>query len=79
MPDVLLEKFGHTVRVLRQKKQLSQEELADLCELHRTYISDIELGKRNISLTNINRVAGALNISLSNLFGQMEVTHAQIQ
>lgn len=37
--------YGKAVRTIRQNKKMSQEELADLCGLHRTYISDIELGK----------------------------------
>ena len=72
MPTTLLERFGHTVREQRLERNLSQEDLADLCCLHRTYISDIELGKRNVSLTNIDKVAIALGISLSGLFEEME-------
>jgi len=72
MPTTLLERFGHTVREQRLERNLSQEDLADLCCLHRTYISDIELGKRNVSLTNIDKVAVALGISLSGLFEEME-------
>jgi transcriptional regulator with XRE-family HTH domain len=71
----LLKNFGHVVRELRLARNLSQEELADLCCLHRTYISDVELGKRNLSLTNIDRVATALNMSLSNLFQEIEKKH----
>ena len=40
--------YGKAVRTIRQDKKISQEELGDLCGLHRTYISDIELGKRNV-------------------------------
>lgn len=72
MSDTLLERFGHAVRDRRLERNLSQEELADLCCLHRTYISDIELGKRNVSLTNIDKVSVALGLSLSGLFGEME-------
>ena len=72
MPDTLLKRFGHVVRERRLERNLSQEDLADLCSLHRTYISDIELGKRNVSLTNIDKVAIALGISLAELFEEME-------
>ena len=72
MADTILKRFGHTVRERRLNSNLSQEDLADLCCLHRTYISDIELGKRNVSLTNIDKVAAALGISLSKLFKEME-------
>ena len=64
----ILMRFGEAVRKLRQSKQISQEEFADLCGLHRTYISDIELGKRNVSIENIEKIAVALDISISQLF-----------
>lgn len=60
--------FGQTIRGLRQEKNISQEEFADMCGLHRTYISDVELGKRNVSLENIERMANALDITLPKLF-----------
>jgi transcriptional regulator with XRE-family HTH domain len=58
-----LKQFGEKVRELRTKKGLSQEELAELSGLHRTYISSLELGKRNVSLVNIHALAKALGIS----------------
>lgn len=58
-----LKKFGEKVRELRLKKGLSQEELAELSGLHRTYISSLELGKRNVSLINIYALAKALDIT----------------
>ena len=63
----VLIRFGEAVRKLRQEKQISQEEFADLCGLHRTYISDIELGKRNVSLENIEKISTALDVSISRL------------
>lgn len=53
------------------QQDISQEELADLCGLHRTYISDIELGKRNLSLENIERIAIALKVSLPKFFEEV--------
>lgn len=67
----VLMRFGEAVRKLRQERQISQEEFADLCGLHRTYISDIELGKRNVSLENIEKIAVALGISISDLFREV--------
>ena len=64
-------RFGNAVRKLRTQKNISQEDFADMCGLHRTYISDIELGKRNISIENIERIALALNISLPDLFKEV--------
>lgn len=65
--DILLA-FGKAIRKIRQEKSISQEELADMCGLHRTYISDVELGKRNISLENIYRITSALEVTLAQLF-----------
>ena len=59
--------FGKNLRMYRERKQYSQEKLADLCNLHRTYISDIECFKRNVSLDNIEKIANALEIPASDL------------
>ena len=63
-PIPVLIPFGRHVAHLRKKMDppLSQEDLSGLCELDRTYISGIENGKRNVSLTNIFRLAKALGI-----------------
>ena len=58
-----LKHFGEKVRELRMKKGLSQEQLAESSGLHRTYISSLELGKRNVSLINIHALAKALGVS----------------
>lgn len=60
-------KFGETLREIRKGKNLSQEDVANKSKLHRTYISDIERGARNVSLVNIEKIAKALKISLSDL------------
>lgn len=70
------EAFGKKVRELRQKMGISQENFADICDLHRTYISDVELGKRNISIENIQRVADALNMTMEELFKEVEKNEA---
>lgn len=59
----ILKRFGEKVREIRTKKGLSQEELAELSGLHRTYISSLELGKRNVSLINIYALANALGVT----------------
>ena len=66
MDDILL-KFGKQVKSLRQKKKLSQEELARLAGLHRTYVVQIEAGSRNVALKNINKLAKSLGVSMSEL------------
>jgi transcriptional regulator with XRE-family HTH domain len=60
--------FGDRVRLLRVAAGLSQEELADRSGLHRTYISSVERGQRNISLANIHSIADALSIDVRELF-----------
>jgi len=57
-----LEKFGQTVRKLRLSKGYSQEKLAELTSLHRTYIGGLERGERNVGLLNIIRLANALDV-----------------
>ncbi len=52
--------FGRNVRKLRRAVGLSQEALADRARLHRTYVSSVERGKRNVSLENIYAIAAAL-------------------
>ncbi len=59
--------FGDRVRSIRAKRGISQEQLADLAELDRTYISGVERGIRNISLLNIVKIADALEVKLSEL------------
>lgn len=66
--DTALARFGLRLRGLREKAGLSQEELADRAQVHRTYLSGIERGRRNPSLINLLRIARALNISISALF-----------
>lgn len=72
MQKDLLFTFGQTVRKLRLSKDISQEKFADMCNLHRTYISDVELGKRNVSLENIGKMATALEMHVSELFQEVE-------
>lgn len=61
-------KFGDNLRQIRKQKKISQEELAFRAKLHRTYISDVERGSRNISIENVEKIAKSLNIEVSQLF-----------
>lgn len=59
--------FGKRLQYLRKEKELSQEQLGLSCGLDRTYISGVERGTRNISLLNILKIAGALNLDAAEL------------
>jgi transcriptional regulator with XRE-family HTH domain len=67
MESKVLKNFGNKVRQERTKKNLSQEALADLAGVHRTYIGMIERAEKNITLENIEKIAKALKIKISNL------------
>jgi len=54
--------LASNMRELRKEKALSQEKLAELCNLHRTYIGSVERCERNISIDNIERIAQALHV-----------------
>jgi len=66
MHSVLVQ-LGKRVRALREQRGISQEALADLAEIHRNYISQIEGGKRNLSFFNVVKIARALKVSPSKL------------
>jgi len=67
-------RFGKVVRKYRESKKLSQEELADICELHRTYISDIERGIKAVSINSLLKIAMALEIPPHVLIHEAEDT-----
>ena len=64
----ILKVFGTNVRFYRTQKGVSQEKFGEMCNLHRTYISDIERFNRSISLENIQKIADALEIDTYKLF-----------
>ena len=61
-------RFGRALRQRRSKMGVSQEAFADLCGLDRTYVGGIERGERNVALVNLEKIAKALDLSLSELF-----------
>ena len=65
--EVFLKKIGERIRKLRLEEGLSQEKLAFQSNLDRTYIGSVERGERNIAIINLNKIAKALNISVSKL------------
>ena len=60
--------YGEKVKAIRKSHNVSQEKLAELAELDRTYISDIENGKRNVSIETVFKIAKALNSPMINFF-----------
>ena len=66
-------RFGLAIRKRRQELNISQEELAERAALHRTYVGDIERGKRNVSLLNIAKLAKSLNLSIADLFATHDI------
>ncbi len=71
--DGALQAFGQRVRARRLELALSQETLAAKSGLHRTYISSLELGERNVSLSNVLRIASALDVDPGTLIGGLKV------
>ena len=68
MKRQILIKFGNKVREERIKLHLSQEDLADKANVHRTYIGMIERAEKNITLENIKKIVDALELKLSDFF-----------
>lgn len=65
-------RFGARVHALRIKRRLPQDVLAFRTQVHRNYISDVERGKRNVSLRIIERLAMALDVDIAELFKDMD-------
>lgn len=71
-PSKIQSAFGENLRVIRTKRGISQEKLADLAGLHRTYVSSAERGERNVSLETIEKLAKALGVSMAALMPDFE-------
>jgi transcriptional regulator with XRE-family HTH domain len=63
-----LRQLGETIRKQRNALNVSQEDYAELCDLHRTYVGQLERGEKNVSFINILRVAKAFKLKPSELF-----------
>ena len=68
----ILKLFGTNLRKYREERNISQEKIAEMAGLHRTYISDIERFQRSISLGNVQKIADALEIETFLLFKEEE-------
>lgn len=64
--------LARNLRALRERRRLSQEALADLAGLHRTYVGSVERGERNVSIDNIQRLAEALGVTPANLLQERD-------
>ena len=71
-------KFGKNVRTARNDLGISQEELAFQAQSNRTYISDVERGKRNPSIEVVERIAGALGVTMGQLLDEILVPSDKI-
>lgn len=71
-PSKIIQVFAKNVRRLRLAKSLSQEQLAENCKLHRTYIGMIERCEKNVCLKNIEKLANALEVDVKELFNDTE-------
>src|SRR5436190_3986432 len=78
-PEPLLRAIGLTIRALRRERGLSQEELAELSHIDRSYMSSVERGLRNVSVLNIARIAAALDVPVRDLLGPREVVRPSAQ
>lgn len=66
-------RFGAAVKIRRYEIGISQEALAERAGLHRTYVADIERGARNLAIENIEKLAMALEISISDFFANYDI------
>ncbi|MFQ6702946.1 MAG: helix-turn-helix domain-containing protein [Alphaproteobacteria bacterium] len=69
---MILKKLGERIKKLRKEAGISQEKLAELAGLDRTYINGVENGRRNISIINMEKICIALEISLVDFFNFLE-------
>jgi len=70
--DYILELFAEALKTFRKKREISQEKLAELAKLDRSYIAGLESGVRNPTLITIIKIAKALNVCPSDLISEME-------
>jgi len=73
---LLQRNLGDVIRAERLALNLSQEELAERCRVHRTYLGSVERGERNISIQNVARIANALNTRVWKLIRAAEESKA---
>lgn len=77
MKDIRLAAFGLTIRELRKTKGLSQESFAGAAGLDRSYMGHIERGGKNITLSKVYQIAGALNMTVADIFLAVQANQEQ--
>jgi transcriptional regulator with XRE-family HTH domain len=65
--DKLLNKVGQNIKKYREARSITQNELSEVCGLHRNYVSSVERGERNLSLNTLEKIASGLNIKAKDL------------
>jgi transcriptional regulator with XRE-family HTH domain len=70
--ETLVKRFGATVRRLRSEQGYSQEGFALRVGLHRTYVGNIERGEKAVTIVTANKLAGALGLTLADLFAELD-------
>ena len=71
MPQDLLIRLGDRIRTLRKKRGWTQVEMAEKVGIDRSFLADVERGKRNVSILNVELMAKGLKVSLSQLFSRL--------
>jgi len=61
-------KVGKRIKEIREQKNISQKDLSFSADIDRSYIASVESGQRNISIVNLEKIANALDVTLSELF-----------
>lgn len=72
-PQNARQRLALNLRALRAQHKLSQEALADLVGLHRTYVGSVERSERNVSLDNVERLAVALSVDIADLLSESPI------
>ena len=71
--------LGNRIRYYRKQKRLSQEELAELCDFHPTYIGQLERGEKNATLESVNKLSHGLGISLDELLKDIDTLNSSAE
>lgn len=75
----LAAELGSRIRYYRKQKHLSQEELAELCDFHPTYIGQLERGEKNATLESVNKLCRGLGISLDELLKDIDTLNSSFE